>query len=141
MPIFFLLTKLLIALAGQYTQLVDINTRRPRARKIYRPRDFYGQLRNIVEISIPESHELQTQQRENLLLAVIRTLKTEPVPNTSGPVQYKDSAAGVGGLDVVDLTTLQCCVGRVLDRGSWVIIDRSGPYARATFNLDTETDH
>ncbi|KAF7973931.1 hypothetical protein HWV62_13996 [Athelia sp. TMB] len=96
----------------------------------------YTQLCNIVEIDILVFREVGTQQRESLLLAVVRKLKTEPVPNAGGPVQYKDSAAGIGGLDMVDLATLQCCVGRVLNCGSWVIIDCSGPHAQAAFNLN-----
>ena len=41
-----------------------------------------------------------------------------------------------GRTEVVDITTVQCLVGRVKDRGTWTIIDRSGNLARATFELD-----
>ena len=71
-----------------------------------------------------------------MLLAVIQSLKVSPVPGAGGCVQYQDSVAGYGWLEVVDLATVQCCVGRVLDRGSWVLIDCSGPYAQAAFNID-----
>lgn len=70
---------------------------------------------------------------EKLLLAVVHTLKT--VPGAGGTVQYKETTAGLGRVNVVDLTTLQCCIGRVSDRGYWAIIDCSGPYAQASFSL------
>lgn len=38
--------------------------------------------------------------------------------------------------EVVDITTIQCLVGRFEDRKEWVIIDRSGDLARASFTLD-----
>lgn len=41
-----------------------------------------------------------------------------------------------GRTEVVDITTVQCLVGRIKDRGSWTIIDRSGKLARASFELD-----
>ena len=58
------------------------------------------------------------------------------MPNAAGSLHYKNSAAGTGCLEVVDLATIQCSIGRVLDRDFWVIIDRSGPYAQASFDLD-----
>jgi hypothetical protein len=42
----------------------------------------------------------------------------------------------LGGLEAVDLELIQCVVGRIFDRGKWVIIDRSGELAHA----DIETD-
>jgi hypothetical protein len=37
----------------------------------------------------------------------------------------------MGRLDVVDVTCLQCLVGRVKDNNRWAIIDRSGHLVRA----------
>ena len=42
----------------QYTQLIDVNARRWNADPVYRPKDFYRQLRNIVVINLPVSDEL-----------------------------------------------------------------------------------
>jgi hypothetical protein len=36
-----------------------------------------------------------------------------------------------GFTELVDITSVQCLVGRVFDRGWWTIIDRSGKLARA----------
>ena len=41
----------------------------------------------------------------------------------------------LGGLEVVDIGLVQCVVGRIFDRGRWVIIDRSGERA----HVDIET--
>ena len=120
----------------QYTQLVDINARRRNADAIYRPQDFYRQLRTLIVLDLPASHELHLTEPSTLVLAVIQSLKVDSVPNAAGALRYKNSAAGMGCLEVVDLATIQCSIGRVLDRNFWVIIDRSGPYAQALFDLD-----
>ena len=99
----------------------------------YKPQDFYGQLQNILIIQIPASQGLKTTEAETLLLAIIQSFKINCVPDAAGTLHYKDSAAGLGHLEVVDLATTQCCIGRVLDCGSWVTIGQSGPPAQASF--------
>lgn len=45
----------------------------------------------------------------------------------------------MGRVEVVDLTCVQCVVGRVKDpdtKNGWVVIDRSGSLARAVFNQE-----
>ena len=79
----------------------------------YKPQDFYGQLQNILIIPIPASQELKTTEPKTLLLAVIQSLKVNCVPDAAGALHYKDSAAGLGHLEVIDLATIQCCIGRV----------------------------
>ena len=39
----------------------------------------------------------------------------------------------LGRYEVVDITSIQCLVRRVKDRGQWAIIDRSGALARAIY--------
>ena len=58
------------------------------------------------------------------------------MPDAAGALHYKHSPAGIGALEVVDLATIQCSIGQVLDRDSWVIVDRSGPFAQASFGID-----
>lgn len=119
----------------QYTQLVDVNSRCHQADPVYRPHDFYGQLRNLLVIHMPASRELKLTAPIVLVLAVIQKLKVKSGPGSA--LHYKNSGVGIGPLDVVDLATIQCGVGRVLDRDHWVIIDRSGPYAQASFDFDS----
>ena len=56
----------------QYTQLVDINARRRNADAIYRPQDFYGQLRTLIVLDLPASHKLHLTEPSTLVLAVIQ---------------------------------------------------------------------
>jgi hypothetical protein len=104
---------------------------------VYRPKDFYGQLRNIVVINLPVSEELHLTEPSILILAVIQSLKVETAPDAAGALHYKNSPVGIGALEVVDLATIQCSIGRVLDCDSWVIVDRSGPFAQASFDIDS----
>jgi hypothetical protein len=79
---------------------------------------------------------LGTEERpEDICLAIIRQVKLE-TPNTHVspeiPAYLRD-----GQLEVVDLKSVQCVVGRVKDhRGLWALIDRSGPLAHAIFAND-----
>jgi hypothetical protein len=84
---------------------------------IYRPQDFYGQLCNTIIIDIPAAEHLNTTQPETIILAVIQNLKVTPVPGSGSAIHYKNSAVGHGPLEVVDLATIQCGIGWVLDRG------------------------
>jgi hypothetical protein len=65
-------------------------------------------------------------------LAVIRTCV---IDNTDPQLLGLDIrfTSNEGALDVVDITNLQCLVGRIRDRDKWAIIDRSGNLARALY--------
>ena len=67
---------------------------------------------------------------ETLLLAAIQMVKTLKIPDTSVSF-YIDE----GHIEVVDLHTIQCVVGRVRDteHNFWGIIDQSGPLTETTF--------
>lgn len=81
-------------------------------------------------MEVPATPDLNIANGETLLLAAIQTIKTLKMPETLIPF-YRDE----GHVEVVDLNTIQCVVGRVRDaqRDCWGIIDRSGPLAEATF--------
>lgn len=66
---------------------------------------------------------------ETLLLAVIRSCTIEASDDRLDLHFYKQ----LGRTEVVDLTTIQCVVGRVHDRGRYAIIDRSGTLSRALY--------
>jgi len=46
-----------------------------------------------------------------------------------GTLYYEE----LGPLEVVDLATIHCVIGRVYDRGCWAIIDRSEKTAKTVF--------
>jgi len=62
--------------------------------------------------------ELNLNAPTTIILAVIQGVKTTI---KHGIHYYKE----LGVDEVVDLTTVQCVVGRIQDRGEWAIVDRS----------------
>lgn len=115
---------------SQYTQKVDRLAHRRNVTPDYQIHDFYGQLLSIYVVNVPPAPENGIANSETVLLAAIQTTKVFKTPGDMLPF-YKDQ----GPVDVVDLNTIQCVVGRVRDgrRGYWGIVDRSGPLAEATF--------
>ena len=97
------------------------------------PETFYGQLQHIFVVKRPSATQLLVgvTEPEILILGAILTCDIEE-KNDLDMHYYKTH----GRTEVVDITTVQCLVGRVKDRGVWTIIDRSGNLARATFELD-----
>jgi hypothetical protein len=87
---------------------------------------FFGQLHHLFAIPIARSRNLGIESDTTILLAAIRNIKVMSV-NSLDMHYYQD----YGRLDVVDITCLQCQVGRVPDGNKWVIIDRSGTLSRA----------
>jgi len=75
--------------------------------------------------------DLGLAKRETLILAVIQTCNIER--HDSLDMHYYKRQ---GAIEVVDITSVQCLVGRIKDQDWWAIIDRSGSLARATFDLD-----
>jgi len=92
---------------------------------------FFGQLRYIIVIPIPQSNELKTRKPENLCLVVIQQVHAI-LPNAHGmpPIPVYSQT---GALDPADIKSIQCVVGRVEDRGKWGLVDCSGPLAHAVF--------
>lgn len=93
-----------------------------------RKETFYGQLMHIVVVdvgAIPSVGVLPT----TFLLAIIRkAVVTFDHPTLD--IHYYDK---MGPLEVVDITTVPCLVGRVYDRGQWGIIDRSQLVSRGIY--------
>ena len=86
-------------------------------------RTFYGELQQIFKIEVPRSSQLRLNQPQTLFLAAIKDCDASF--NENGFWEFKSA----GKLTVIDLGTIQCVVGRIYDRGKWVIIDRSGDLA------------
>ena len=79
---------------------------------------FFGQLKRILVLEIPPTPELKLTTPTTIILAVIQNAKTIL---KNGFYCYKD----LGVDEVVDLSTVQCVVGRIWDRSEWTIVDRS----------------
>jgi hypothetical protein len=107
----------------------------------YGPKTFYGQLEHIYTITFSEGCPgLQISHPETYILACIHQckIKTEDQQLARLDIHlYKEGDDT--HLDVTDITTVQCLVGRVRDGSNgWAIIDRSGILARAVY-LGEET--
>lgn len=86
-------------------------------------RTHYGELQQIFRIEVPQSPQLHLDQPQTLFLAAVKDCDTSL--SADGFWEFKSA----GKLTVIDLGTIQCVVGRINDRGKWVIIDRSGDLA------------
>jgi len=95
-------------------------------------RTFYGQLQHIIVLRLDPSDVLGLLEPTSVILAAIRNCTLEPNDAQSDTLDIHYYTQN-GRLEAVDITCVQCAVGRVKDRGRWAIIDRSGSLARALF--------
>ena len=84
----------------------------------------FTQLLHIIQLNLPPSPELYHLRAETTLLAHVMTCNA--TQNEDNIWEYST----MGKTHFVDLNLIQCSVGRVLDRGKWRFVDRSGPTAR-----------
>ncbi|KAI0055125.1 hypothetical protein BV25DRAFT_1770760, partial [Artomyces pyxidatus] len=105
----------------RYTALIDRHERRQNHPEELVAKDFYGQLRLIIVIPIPASGDLRQPRPETIALAVIRPAKAKVKTGAAEPLSIP------GPIDVVDLQSLQCVVGRVRHDHEWALVDRSEP--------------
>ena len=118
----------------QYETLVDKYARQKKRRPEYEMKTFYGQLQHIFVVSLPSDARLSITEPAIHILASIRTCKVE----RSNPVLDIHYYSKLGGLDILDITCIQCVVGRIpCANNSWAIIDRSGDLARAFYVPET----
>jgi hypothetical protein len=117
--------------------LVDKYARQARRRPEYELQTFYGQLQHIYLVRFKEAcPDLGLSDASTIFLAAIRTCTpNNPDPQLQGlDIHFYSSE---GAIHVVDITSLQCLVGRIWDRSMWAIIDRSGSLARALYVEDS----
>ena len=93
---------------------------------------FFGELQRIVKIDLPATSRLHLKEPQTLLYAIVKQCNASR--SREGFWEYKE----LGGLEAVDLGLIQCVVGRIFDRGKWVIIDRSGERAHADIEDEPE---
>ena len=121
--------------------MVDRNARSVNAPINMVARPFFGQLQQILQVNLPampSGREVVAPQ--TILLAVIQDCEINEATRTQAEIDLDIRyITRMGALQVVDLQTVQCVVGRVKDRGKYAIIDRSGTLARAIF-VDDDGD-
>jgi hypothetical protein len=116
--------------------LLDRFARQAQRQPEYELRTFYGQLQHIYVVQFKEPRlALGLNDPTTVFLAAIRTCILDN-PDTQLHGLDVQLYSKEGGLDVVDITSLQCLVGRIRDRAQWAIIDRSGSLARASYSME-----
>lgn len=103
--------------------MVDRNARRRNACEDFVKKTFYGQLQNIFVVTLPAAMDLQLESETTLILAAVKHCKITG-QNHRGTPYYED----MGVLEVVDISVVQCLIGRVqaVNDMCYFIIDRSG---------------
>jgi len=84
-------------------------------------------------VEVPHTRDLGLDKSETLILSAIRICNVE-VTNDLDMHYYRRH----GRVEVVDITSIQCLVGRIhdVDDKWWAIIDRSGKLACPKFDID-----
>jgi hypothetical protein len=109
--------------------LVDKNARHVRKPVVLESGVFFGQLQNIFVIKISASPALKLESETTLILAAVRTCVNPRMKGENNIYYYSRD----GHLEVIDMSCVQCLVGRVKDGSEWAIIDRSDGCARPVF--------
>jgi len=94
----------------------------------------YGKLEHIITITLPKGYEnLQTSRPTNSIIAPIyRCILKEDDPQLAG-LEIHFFSKERQSFDTVDITSVQCLVGRVKSRNNWAIIDCSRKLAQAMY--------
>lgn len=112
----------------QYEATVDRNARAKNKHPDMVLKTFFGELQQIVKIDLPATSQLNLEEPQMLIYAIVKQCNAKQ--SNEGLWEYKE----LGGLEAIDIGLVQCVVGRIFDRGKWVIIDRSGE--RAHVNIE-----
>ena len=116
--------------------LVDRYAHTRRRKPVLEPQTFYGQLEHLYLINFVCS-DTRVDPQQPIILAAIRNCKIKDLQPTKLERLNIHIYNMTGGLDLVDITSIQALVGRVkymVDGGGWAIIDRSGSLACAEWD-------
>ncbi|KAI0084430.1 hypothetical protein BDY19DRAFT_987551 [Irpex rosettiformis] len=115
----------------RYQLLVDKNARARHRDPSFTLQTFYGQLMHVVAAEI-DAIPGRNIPPSRIVFGIIRSCKIEEHHPKLDVHYYSEE----GPVDVIDISTVQCLVGRVFDRGRWGIFDRSGLLSRAIYTED-----
>lgn len=103
----------------KYEAFVDKYARQRREPE-YEKKIYFGQLQNIFVIQLPAIIPLGLLKPETFFLAAIKTCDVEAFDSLGAQYYSK-----LRQLEVVDMSCIQCVVGRVKAGRLWALIDRS----------------
>lgn len=98
--------------------MVDKYARYRNRRSEYVKRTFFGQAKRVLVLDLPVTPQLGLFSPSTVIYVVVEALKVRVENNL---IYYSET----GPIELVDLETVQCLIGRVWDRNRWGIIDRS----------------
>jgi hypothetical protein len=90
---------------------------------------FYGQLLYIARVTLPVNRKIQMHWECNVLLGIVQLCKDAIGDASIQPVWYKD----MGNKIAVNISTIQCSVGRVKVGKKWEILDLNYACVNTTF--------
>ncbi|KAJ3875027.1 hypothetical protein F5051DRAFT_334641 [Lentinula edodes] len=116
----------------RYEMYIDKYANRRNIEPEFSLETFYGQLQHIYVVRFTNPcPALQISSPRTLIMAQIKSCKLTDSQVPGLDIHFYH---GMGSTHVIDITSLQCVVGRVpCGSGDWAIIDRSGSLARAGY--------
>lgn len=116
----------------------DLNERRRNLPECYadQPTAFFGQLLHVLVVELPPARQLDPldpalQVSSTYILAALNRCEVDARNSMDMPSYQK-----MGRTEVVDITCVQCLVGRIRVGNRWVILDRSGEIQQAVHVRD-----
>ncbi|EGO01406.1 hypothetical protein SERLA73DRAFT_48831, partial [Serpula lacrymans var. lacrymans S7.3] len=113
----------------RYEMLVNKFARQRNRASRYELKTYFGQLQKIIVVHIPPTPLLCLTDPTTAIFAVIKPCEIES-HNSLGNSYYSK----LGSIIVMDITCLQCIVGRIPVGTQWALIDRSGNLARVIYD-------
>lgn len=116
----------------QIQLLEDKNAHRRQAPIVFEMKTFFGQIKYLLVLHIPVCEAVGVCTPETIVAAAVHLIKPLDI-SAQGLPKFKALSPG---LTVVDLSTVQCLVGRVKEMDNWQsglfnIINRSGKLSQA----------
>lgn len=115
----------------QYDMLVDKHANNKRLPPKFEVQSFYGRLENILVIRLPATPQLDLDTESLLMLTGVRQCEVTATNSMDMPYYSK-----MGRFEVVDMSCVQCLVGRIQKDKQWAIIDRSGKLQQSHYAVD-----
>ncbi|XP_006462021.1 hypothetical protein AGABI2DRAFT_143727 [Agaricus bisporus var. bisporus H97] len=82
------------------------------------PHVFFGQLKHLLVLEVPSIPQLLQDLPTKIIFAVVQSIRSFQENN----VNYYTN---LGPIKIVDLSAIECVVGRVKDGNHWGVVDRS----------------
>ncbi|TDL13665.1 hypothetical protein BD410DRAFT_846724 [Rickenella mellea] len=114
----------------RYEMLVDKNTNKRSREPEFRLETYYGQLKRIFVVKLEATPDLPDTPTILFMAAI-----TNCIIDSRNKLDMHFYSRQ-GRTEVVDITCIQCLVGRIRYDNQWAIIDRSGSLARALHSDD-----